>query len=80
MFDKILGWISKAGTCLKEWWDKFLVPLFKWVINVVNPASVLPQMGQASGSTTVIVELDGEVVGRTVTDYNRRQLARSNGY
>lgn len=43
-------------------------------------AAVLPQMGQAGGSTTVIVELDGEVVGSAVTDYNRRQLARSNGY
>lgn len=43
-------------------------------------AAVLPQMGQAGGSTTVIVELDGEVVGRAVADYDRRQLARSNGY
>ncbi len=44
-------------------------------------SAALSQMGQLSGgSTTVVVELDGEVIGQAVADYNRRQLSRSNGY
>lgn len=43
-------------------------------------SSALSQMGPSGGSQTIIVELEGEEVGRAQADYDRRQLARSNGY
>ena len=43
-------------------------------------SSALSQVNLSGGSQTIIVELDGEAVGRAQADYDRRQLARSNGY
>lgn len=43
-------------------------------------SSALSQVNLSGGSQTIIVELDGAEVGRAQADYDRRQLARSNGY
>jgi len=43
-------------------------------------SAALSQITPSGGSQTVIVELDGAEVGRAQVDYDRRQLARSNGY
>ncbi len=43
-------------------------------------SSALSQANLSGESQTIIVELDGEAVGRAQADYDRRQLARSNGY
>lgn len=43
-------------------------------------SAALSQIAPSGGSQTVIVELDGAEVGRAQVDYDRRQLARSNGY
>lgn len=43
-------------------------------------SAALSQLNLSGGSQTIIVELDGEEVGRAQADYSRRQLSRSNGY
>lgn len=43
-------------------------------------STALSQINPSGGSQTVIVELDGAEVGRAQVEYDRRQLARSNGY
>lgn len=42
-------------------------------------SSAMSQVNFSGGTQTIIVELDGEAVGRAQADYDRRQLARSNG-